>query len=99
MPIADGYTATRMIRDFESKAGSDSLSNTVKANSRVPIFAVSASLLESERQKYIATGFDGWVMKPIIFTRLNVLLSGIVDANARKEATYKPGEWENGGWF
>ncbi|KAJ5281965.1 hypothetical protein N7478_007337 [Penicillium angulare] len=99
MPIADGYTATKMIRSFESKAGTDSLSNTARPNSRVPIFAVSASLLESERQKYIDTGFDGWVMKPIIFIRLNELLSGIVDADARKEATYKPGQWENGGWF
>ncbi|KAJ5087168.1 hypothetical protein N7456_010784 [Penicillium angulare] len=99
MPIADGYTATKMIREFESKAGTESLSNTARPNSRVPIFAVSASLLESERQKYIDTGFDGWVMKPIIFTRLNELLSGIVDADAREKATYKPGEWENGGWF
>ncbi|KAJ5715572.1 CheY-like superfamily [Penicillium malachiteum] len=99
MPIADGYTATQMIREFESKAGTDSLSQKAKPNSRVPIFAVSASLLESERQKYIDTGFDGWVMKPIIFTRLNELLSGIVDVDARKKATYNPGEWENGGWF
>lgn len=99
MPIADGYTATKMIREFEAEAGTDSLSNKAKPNSRVPIFAVSASLLESERQKYIDTGFDGWVMKPIIFTRLNVLLSGIVDPAAKADATYKPGEWENGGWF
>lgn len=45
------------------------------------------------------TGFDGWVMKPINFARLNVLLSGLSDPEARKGATYKPGQWENGGWF
>ena len=99
MPIADGMSATRMIREFESKAGIYSLSEKARPNSRVPIFAVSASLLESERRTYIDTGFDGWVMKPINFARLNTLLSGMIDHEARSEASYKPGEWENGGWF
>ncbi|KAJ6115422.1 hypothetical protein N7486_001200 [Penicillium sp. IBT 16267x] len=99
MPIADGYAATQMIREFESKAGPEVLPSIARGNSRIPIFAVSASLLESERQKYIDTGFDGWVMKPISFSRLNVLFSGISDTEARKQATYQPGQWENGGWF
>lgn len=99
MPIADGYASTQMIRDFESKEGPESLSGTPRGNSRIPIFAVSASLLESERQRYIDTGFDGWVMKPISFSRLNVLFNGISDKETRKQATYQPGQWENGGWF
>ncbi|KAJ5771600.1 hypothetical protein N7520_002129 [Penicillium odoratum] len=99
MPIADGYAATQMIRDFESKAGPEALSNVARSNSRIPIFAVSASLLESERQRYIDTGFDGWVMKPISFSRLNMLFSGIFETEAREQATYKSGHWENGGWF
>jgi CheY-like chemotaxis protein len=99
MPIADGYAATEMIRDVESKAGTEALSGMTRGNSRIPIFAVSASLLESERQKYIDIGFDGWVMKPISFSRLNVLFNGISDNEARKESTYQPGQWENGGWF
>lgn len=99
MPIADGYTATQMIREYEANATPDVLSETAKQNARIPIFAVSATLLEHERQKYIDIGFDGWVMKPINFARLNVLMNGIVDLEARKSATYKPGEWENGGWF
>ncbi|KAJ5633415.1 hypothetical protein N7490_009754 [Penicillium lividum] len=99
MPIADGYAATQMIRDFESKAGPEALSNIARSNSRIPIFAVSASLLESERQRYIDTGFDGWVMKPISFSRLNILFSGMFETEAREQATYKPGHWENGGWF
>ncbi|KAJ5577540.1 uncharacterized protein N7459_006504 [Penicillium hispanicum] len=99
MPILDGLAATKTIREHESKAGLASLSDKAKRNDRIPIFAVSASLLESEKQIYIDTGFDGWVMKPINFARLNVLLSGISDDEARKQATYRPGEWENGGWF
>ncbi|KAJ5999542.1 hypothetical protein N7451_007352 [Penicillium sp. IBT 35674x] len=99
MPIADGYASTQMIRGCESKADSESLPGTARRNSRIPIFAVSASLLESEKQKYIDTGFDGWVMKPISFSRLNELFNGILDNEARKKATYQPGQWENGGWF
>lgn len=99
MPIVDGISATQAIRDFEGKNGPQPLSDKAKLKSRVPIFAVSASLLESDRQKYIDTGFDGWVMKPIDFARLNVLFSGLTNAAARQESIYKPGEWENGGWF
>ncbi|KAJ5378161.1 uncharacterized protein N7496_005570 [Penicillium cataractarum] len=98
MPIVDGMTATKMIREFESKTP-DSLSYKARQNERIPIFAVSASLLESEKQTYIDTGFDGWVMKPINFTRLNVLLSGLSNRDARSSTSYKPGQWENGGWF
>ncbi|KAJ5219561.1 hypothetical protein N7468_008765 [Penicillium chermesinum] len=99
MPIVDGMGATRSIRDFETKVGTGQLSDKAKLNDRVPIFAVSASLQESDKQKYIDTGFDGWVMKPIDFNRLNVLFNGLTDAAIRKDSTYTPGEWENGGWF
>ena len=99
MPILDGISATKMIRAEESKAGFKSLSDKAKRNSRIPVFAVSASLVESEKQSYIDAGFDGWVMKPINFLRLNVLLRGISDEVIKKQATYRPGEWENGGWF
>lgn len=99
MPIVDGMAATRMIRDFEFKTPKAALSDKAIYNDRVPIFAVSASLLEKDCEKYIETGFDGWVMKPISFARLNVLLSGLINPAARAETAYKPGQWENGGWF
>lgn len=100
MPILDGMRATRALREFESKTPKEALSEKAIHNDRVPIFAVSASLVEKDRDNYIDIGFDGWVMKPINFARLNILLSGICDSSARKAATYTPdGEWENGGWF
>ncbi|KAJ5773728.1 hypothetical protein N7457_008624 [Penicillium paradoxum] len=99
MPIVDGMAATRMIRDFECKTPKTALSDKARHNDRVPIFAVSASLIEKERDSYIETGFDGWVMKPISFPRLNVLLSGLTNPVTRSETAYKRGEWENGGWF
>ncbi|TGO59281.1 hypothetical protein BCON_0046g00250 [Botryotinia convoluta] len=97
MPIVDGLTSTKLIRSFE-KTFLD-LSPRAKLNGRVPIFAVSASLVERERQTYIDAGFDGWVLKPIDFKRLNVLLKGIIDSKVRDSCLYQPGQWERGGWF
>lgn len=99
MPIVDGLTSTKMIRSFEKSHKQNYLSPRARENGRVPIFAVSASLVEREKQTYVNAGFDGWILKPIDFKRLNVLLSGIVDERVRSECLYRPGEWERGGWF
>ena len=99
MPIVDGLTSTKMIRSFEKTRTDKFLSRRAALNGRVPIFAVSASLMEKERQKYIDAGFDGWILKPIDFKRLSVLISGIVEKNTRESCLYKPGQWERGGWF
>lgn len=99
MPIVDGLTSTRMIHSFEKTHPEHLLSSRAQLNGRVLIIAVSASLVERERQKYIDTGFDGWILKPISFPRLNELMAGIVEPKVREEALYKPGEWEKGGWI
>lgn len=99
MPMVDGYASTKMIRSFEKTHVRQSLSHRAEANGRIPIFAVSASLVEVERDKYIETGFDGWILKPVDFKRVNLFLKGIVDASARDQCLYEPGKWERGGWF
>ncbi|MCJ1243572.1 Light-sensor Protein kinase [Trapelia coarctata] len=99
MPIVDGLTSTKMIRAYEKTHPNETLSNRAALNGRVPVFAVSASLIEKNLQLYIDAGFDGWILKPIDFKRLAVLLSGIVEEHTRKSCLYKPGEWEKGGWF
>jgi CheY-like chemotaxis protein len=109
MPIVDGLTSAKMIRAFEtthpslpsspSPSPTPTLSPRAQLNSRVPIFAVSASLVEGKRQTYISAGFDGWILKPIDFKRLNIILNGIVDEGVRESCLYRPGEWECGGWF
>lgn len=76
-----------------------SLSRRARLNGRIPIIAVSASLEESKRQTYIDAGFDAWILKPITFSRLQELMTGIVEPQVREEALYKPGDWERGGWF
>lgn len=99
MPIVDGAASTEMIRSFEKKHSQNRLSSRALGNGRVPIFAVSASLVERERQKYINAGFDGWILKPIDFKRLSTLLAGIVEDDTRQACLYRAGQWERGGWF
>lgn len=99
MPIVDGLTATKMIRSHEQVRGHEFLSSIGSIKDRIPIFAVSASLVERERQTYIDAGFDGWILKPIDFKRLNVLMNAISDDKLRKSCLYQPGKWEKGGWF
>ncbi|KAJ8108532.1 hypothetical protein ONZ43_g6397 [Nemania bipapillata] len=93
MPIVDGLTSTKLIRAFERSAILGRLSK------RIPIFAVSASLMEKDRAIYTDAGFDGWILKPIDFKRLHVLLEGITSDDVRGQCLYQPGEWERGGWF
>ncbi|RDW85769.1 hypothetical protein BP5796_04094 [Coleophoma crateriformis] len=99
MPIVDGLTSTKMIRSFEKSHPQRVLSSRAAVNGRVPIFAVSASLLERNLHTYVQAGFDGWILKPIDFKRLNTLLEGIVDERVRSSCIYQPGHWEIGGWF
>ncbi|KAI9818847.1 MAG: Light-sensor Protein kinase [Pycnora praestabilis] len=99
MPIVDGLTSTQMIRSYEKSHQNIILSSRASLNGRVPVFAVSASLVERERDMYIDGGFDGWILKPIDFKRLNYLLAGIVEEDSRNKALYRLGEWEKGGWF
>ena len=99
MPIVDGFSSTKMIRSFEKTQGGSCLSARAKRNQRIPIFAVSASLLEKEKDKYISTGFDGWILKPVDFKRVDELLKGIVQDEVRNDCLYQKNKWEQGGWF
>lgn len=105
MPIVDGLTSTKMIRAFEQEQKPDpekgraGLLTTSHRDYRIPIIAVSASLVEREKDSYVGAGFDGWILKPIDFRRLETLIRGIVDDQAREANLYVPGQWERGGWF
>lgn len=99
MPIVDGLSSTKMIRSHEKTHSSHLLSARASLNRRVPIIAVSASLIEKERQQYINAGFDGWILKPISFDRLSAIMKGLVQKETRRANLYGPGRWEQGGWF
>ncbi|KAI0683048.1 hypothetical protein C8Q76DRAFT_804212 [Earliella scabrosa] len=99
MPLLNGYEATERIRVLEQdKDLVDRLSH--KLNGRIPIFAVSASLFENQREDLYKMGMDGWILKPIDFKRLRVILRGVVDPHQRQKDVYHPGcNWEIGGWL
>lgn len=98
MPIVDGPTSAKAIRAYE-KACSPTLSNLASIHKNIPIFAVSASLVEEKHGEYIEGGFNGWILKPVRFRRLNVMMSGIWNEDMKKQCLYNPGNWENGGWL
>lgn len=104
MPILDGFEATKAIRLIEATSPSIvpniHIRSSLRLNGRIPIFAVSASLTEHQREDMYELGLDGWVLKPIDFKRLNTLLGGITDASQRRSCFYYPGcNWEAGGWL
>ena len=106
MPILNGFEAAKAIRESSSpvaspESGAKPLRRSRYLNGgRMPIFAVSASLLERQRGEMLNYGMDGWILKPIDFKRLRKLLAGINSPKERNSAVYRPGcNWEEGGWF
>lgn len=102
MPIVNGFEAAQHIRALEAdktvRVQMDRVSH--KLNGRLPIFAVSASLVEQQREELISYGMDGWILKPIDFKRLNTILEGVTDIEQRNRDIYRLGaHWELGGWL
>jgi PAS domain S-box-containing protein len=62
MPVMDGYTATRVIREKE------------RADRRTPIVALTANAMTGQLERCLATGMDGLLTKPIAIERLRELL-------------------------
>jgi PAS domain S-box-containing protein len=62
MPVMDGITATKMIRDKEA--------NT----SHTPIIAITAHALQGDREKYLSLGMDEYLSKPINWEKLFLIL-------------------------
>jgi CheY-like chemotaxis protein len=59
MPVLDGINATRRIRDLEKVSGV-----------RIPILALTASVLQTERKQCIQAGMDAIVGKPVNINEL-----------------------------
>jgi signal transduction histidine kinase/CheY-like chemotaxis protein len=60
MPVMDGLTATRRIREAEAASG----------RPRTPIIALTANAMSHQIQQCVAAGMDGHVAKPIEAARL-----------------------------
>ncbi len=68
MPELDGLGATRRIRRFE-------LANHKQ---RTPVIALTASVLEEDRQAALAAGMDGFATKPVEPARLRAELARVL---------------------
>jgi CheY-like chemotaxis protein len=76
MPVMDGLTAARRIREAEAAAG----------RARTPIVALSADAMAHQVSECLAAGMDGHVAKPIeaarLFAALEAVLAGAAPASA-----------------
>lgn len=70
MPELDGYEACRRIRALPGRAGS------------VPIVAVTADVLASDRERCLQAGMNGFLPKPIRLETLSELLAGCAAGGA-----------------
>lgn len=98
MPICDGYTATKRIREIESHTPQTSTFRH-PGSRQIPIFAVSASLHENQKSQLLDCGFSGFILKPVTFARLQELMLGALDAYVMTQNYYQAGRWEKGGWL
>ena len=78
MPVMDGVTATRTIRQREAATG----------RAPTPILALTANAMSHQVAEYAATGMDGFVAKPIEISRL---FAAIETALAESEAAQASG--------
>ena len=66
MPIMDGIAATRSIRHLPGPAAA------------VPVLALTASVLASEHQRYLAAGMNHCLTKPVVWPKLFAALAEVV---------------------
>ena len=59
MPIMDGYTATRRIRELENPALAG-----------IPILAMTANAFDEDRRNALECGMNGFLSKPIVIADL-----------------------------
>lgn len=67
MPVMDGITATHKIRDLDVIQGK-----------HTPIVAFTASALVGDRERFLATGMDEYISKPVDVTELYAILQNLI---------------------
>lgn len=95
MPEVDGLQATRMIRDYERVSG----------RAQTPVIALTATVMERDREAATEAGMNGFATKPVewpLLQREMARVLGLVDAqpsDGSTDAFSHPGEpvdWSEG---
>ena len=71
MPIMDGFEATRQLRRLESDR---TIGPSGKPPSRLPIIALTANVMDGDRERCIDVGFDDYLAKPFRAHELQLVL-------------------------
>ncbi len=71
MPVMDGYEASRKIREFKNSKRS------------IPIVALTANVLEGDREKALQSGMDDYLSKPLKVDELKRVLAIYLSENVR----------------
>ena len=58
MPLVDGYTATKQIRNLDTKMA------------KIPIIAMTANAFEEDKEKALVAGMNGFLTKPVDLKKL-----------------------------
>jgi two-component system sensor histidine kinase/response regulator len=66
MPEMDGFAATAAIREREKIHGA-----------HLPIFAMTAHALKGDEERCLAAGMDGYISKPVDFSKIRKVLDGV----------------------
>jgi PAS domain S-box-containing protein len=88
MPVLDGYSAVRMIRQWE----------TANQRRRTPIIALTASALEIDVRRALEVGCDLHVSKPVKKSTLLRAIEDVVKNSEHEDAVARPSpnDWPNG---
>ncbi|GJJ02981.1 hypothetical protein RugamoR64_35190 [Duganella rhizosphaerae] len=78
MPVMDGFTATRAIRD--------------ELGLTLPVIAMTAGVMESEREQCIAAGMDDFIGKPVDVEQMFATIAKHRRQAAPSRATYQSGK-------
>ena len=73
MPVMDGLDAARAIRERERKS-------KIK---RIPIIAVTANAMKGDREKFLASGMDDYISKPIKISMLEDVIDRVMEKEPR----------------
>jgi PAS domain S-box-containing protein len=74
MPEMDGFTATRLIREWEMSAPTRNDQSPMTAP-HVPIVALTAHAMQGDRERCLAAGMDDYLTKPFTLAQLGQVLT------------------------